>query len=121
MPAALASMHGAVANDSAEIQREWAKYMQKVQRGGCEHDSNQEPQMSRTLHCSANDLFSFLPQRRSPLRSQQLRLPVDAPDPEASTPTHSMTGASSACLDAGDSEKRLVSSQAPSSGVRDMQ
>ena len=30
--AALTSMHGAVADDSAEVQREWAKHMQKVRR-----------------------------------------------------------------------------------------
>jgi hypothetical protein len=30
--AALASMHAAFAGDSAEVQREWARFMQKVRR-----------------------------------------------------------------------------------------
>ncbi len=45
--AALASMHGAIANESAEIQREWAKYMQKVRR--TQH--LRAPYLTRMLRC----------------------------------------------------------------------
>ena len=70
--AALASMHGAVANDSAEIQREWAKYMQKVRVAAVSVIATKNHRCPG--RCTASeDLFSFSAAKAMPLRSQQLR------------------------------------------------